>query len=96
MPSLPPILRTRATHEQARGTAIERGYDHTWHKLRNSVLADEPCCRMCVEQGRVTIATMVDHIQPVRVAPWLRLVRSNLQPLCDACHRVKTRAEGGC
>lgn len=94
MPSLPPVLRTRPLHDVARGSAVQRGYDHTWHKMRDSVLRSEPCCRMCRAQGITTIATMVDHIKPLRVAPWLRLISVNLQPLCVACHRLKTMGEG--
>lgn len=36
--------------------------------------------------GRVTAATVVDHIVPVREAPDRRLDPDNLQPLCKHCH----------
>jgi len=50
------------------------------------VLADEPLCRLCDQQGRVTAATVVDHIIRIKVRPDLRLDMSNLQPLCKSCH----------
>ncbi|WP_399262197.1 HNH endonuclease [Terriglobus aquaticus] len=36
--------------------------------------------------GRLKRATDVHHIVPIRVAPWLRLVLSNLVSLCKECH----------
>ncbi|WP_442857134.1 MULTISPECIES: HNH endonuclease [Carnobacterium] len=36
-------------------------------------------------------ATLADHIIPVRVDWSLRLVRTNLQPLCGECHAIKTK-----
>jgi 5-methylcytosine-specific restriction protein A len=54
------------------------------------VLADEPLCRFCAEQGRVTAARDVDHIVPIVQRPDLRLDRSNLRPLCQPCHASLT------
>ena len=78
----------------ARGLQTDKWY-HTarWQKLRASVLAVEPLCRMCTAAGRVTLAVLVDHIQPVKLEGefW---DRGNLQPLCNHCHEVKSQAEG--
>lgn len=73
-------------HERRRPNASRRGYGRDWRKVRALVLADEPLCRMCKEQDRVTAATVVDHIVRVRVRPDLRLDMENLQPLCKPCH----------
>jgi 5-methylcytosine-specific restriction protein A len=64
-----------------------------WQKLRASILAAEPLCRMCVAEDRVTMAELVDHIKPVKFEGefW---DRGNLQPLCTKCHEVKSYAEG--
>ncbi len=60
--------------------------DHTWRRLRRSVLADEPWCRYCLDVGLYKPAEEVDHIVPVKRAPELWLERDNLRPLCKRCH----------
>lgn len=77
-------------YDRMRGSASSRGYDWTWHKLRNAVLQGSPLCVRCEKQGRTRAAEEVDHIQPISTHPELRLVRENLQPLCLPCHRLKT------
>ncbi len=44
---------------------------------------------ICVSCGNQ--ATMVDHIVPTKIDWARRLDKSNLQPLCDACHNQKTK-----
>lgn len=55
-----------------------------WRKLRESILAREPLCRYCGAP-----ATDVDHASgdPSDNSA------ANLQPLCHACHSVKTGRE---
>lgn len=51
----------------------------------------EPLCRQCATEGRVSVATIRDHI-----VPWAEGgtdVRSNLQPLCRECSDKKTHEE---
>jgi 5-methylcytosine-specific restriction protein A len=79
--------------ETRRGSATARGYDRTWQRLSRAVRADEPLCRLCAREGRTTPATLVDHIVPLRERPDLRLVRSNLQPLCASCHSGVKQAQ---
>ena len=57
-----------------------------WAKLRAAVLADEPLCRDCREQGIVTPATDVDHIDN----DGNNNSRDNLAALCHSCHSKKT------
>jgi 5-methylcytosine-specific restriction protein A len=71
---------------EERENAGRRGYDGRWRRLRRLVLAEEPLCRHCREQGRITPAVHVHHVKPIRTSPTLRLVRSNLVPLCAPCH----------
>jgi 5-methylcytosine-specific restriction protein A len=54
---------------------------------------EEPLCRHCLREGRVTAATLVDHIVPLSLSPELRLDRGNLQALCSRCHSFKTQAD---
>lgn len=57
-----------------------------WRNLRASVLSEEPLCRTCDQQGRVTVATVVDHIKEHKGDVTLFYDRDNLQPLCASCH----------
>lgn len=59
-------------------------------------LAANPLCRYCQRLGRVTAATVVDHIQPHKGDQALFWRRSNWQALCQPCHdRIKALEEAG-
>lgn len=75
-----------------RGTRKQRGYGWAWEKLRASILMAEPLCRACRQDKRSTVATTVDHIVPKHKGG--TDADSNLQPLCDPCHKAKTALEG--
>ena len=64
-----------------------------WRNLRASVLSEEPLCRMCDQQGRVTAATIVDHIKEHKGNRELFFDRENLQPLCATCHSGRKRMQ---
>jgi 5-methylcytosine-specific restriction protein A len=65
-----------------------------WRKLRAYILDREPLCRMCAKDGKITPATLVDHIKPVGSPDddWF-YDEDNLQPLCYQCHQVKTKSD---
>ncbi|WP_367278260.1 HNH endonuclease [uncultured Alsobacter sp.] len=77
----------------ARGSRHERGYDARWTRLRDRFLRENPLCAECLRCNRDQVADVVDHIQPVRDFPDKRLLKSNLQALCVACHAGKTAME---
>lgn len=59
------------------------------------VLARDPLCVHCEEAGRVTPATVADHITPLDpldpyAGDWSM---ENGQGLCHACHNRKTSTE---
>ena len=58
---------------------------------RAALFAREPLCRRCRELGRVSAATIRDHIVPL--AEGGRDEDSNVQPLCQGCSDLKTREE---
>ena len=109
--SLPPRLTAPAPRLTAGGegmtsgfartdgrSAAARGYDGDWRRLRLRILADEPLCRFCAAEGRVTAATEVDHIDPFRgLDDPRRLDPANCRPLCQPHHRARTarQATGG-
>ncbi|MNR97624.1 hypothetical protein D3C72_288080 [compost metagenome] len=68
-----------------------------WRSRRMHQLADEPLCRTCKAAGRITNATIADHIIPHRGDERL-FFEGELQSLCDQepwrCHsKIKQRAE---
>lgn len=77
-----------------RAGARKRGYDSRWEKARAGFLKRSPLCIMCEKGGRLTPATVVDHIVPHKGDQKLFWDRSNWQPLCVECHnRDKQREE---
>lgn len=71
-----------------------------WSTLRRQVLSEHPTCARCDEEGRLRLAVEVHHVVPVEsgltITEKSRLMfnRSNLTPLCHACH-VITHTEMG-
>lgn len=85
--------RQNRTHRwRPTGTRVERGYGPAHDRIRRAMLRDEPHCRACATEGRVTKATHADHIIPKCLGGSDE--RSNYQPLCVAHSRSKTGREG--
>lgn len=84
-------------YDQRRGSARERGYNSRWEKARKTYLMRNPLCIMCKREGRVTAATVVDHIIPHKGDTALFWdTENNWQPLCAPHHdRDKQREERG-
>ena len=49
-----------------------------------------PLCAECERQGRVTAATVVDHIVPHKGDKAMFWGSGNWQGLCAPCHNAKT------
>ena len=49
-----------------RGTAAQRGYGDKWRRYRIGYLHSPPLRRSCERAGRLTSATIVDHIKDHR------------------------------
>ena len=75
-------------------TAAQRGYGRDHRRLRKILLAQEPTCRLCREKGRVSVATIADHIVPIAQGGAVHDI-NNLQPVCSDCHLDKTNADNG-
>jgi 5-methylcytosine-specific restriction enzyme A len=60
-----------------------------WMELRKKVLRNEPLCRTCKQQGRLTIATEVDHMDGNASSMESNRL-DNLMPLCKPHHSAKT------
>lgn len=74
----------------ARENASARGYDSRWKQARKAYLRQHPLCAECRRAGKLTPATVVDHIIPHRGEAQLFWDKSNWQPLCKDCHDHKT------
>ena len=94
MPSRPPALKAKPRRKAwatTRKSRQARGYGREHELMRKIVLNEEPLCRMCLEQGRATPATIADHIIPLSEGGTSD--RSNYQGLDAECHRIKTATE---
>jgi 5-methylcytosine-specific restriction protein A len=86
--------QVKAELDRARPSAARRGYDFRWRRARRSYLARHPLCVVCLVQGRVVPATIVDHAVPHRGDPKLFWDEANWAALCKPCHDAKTAREG--
>ncbi len=70
-------------------------YDAWWRRERKAFLVEHPLCAMCLREGRIEAAEMVDHIIPHRGDPVLFRDKKNWQSLSNRCHRIKSASEDG-
>lgn len=94
MPSRPPSLKQKPRAKawaSTRKSRHERGYGREHDIMREIVLREEPLCRMCLAQGRVSASTIADHIIPLSEGGTGE--RNNYQGLDADCHRKKTAEE---
>jgi 5-methylcytosine-specific restriction endonuclease McrA len=54
----------------------------------------EPLCRQCGKEGRITAASVADHVRPCG-NDWTAFRLGELQSLCRDCHDRKSKAERG-
>lgn len=80
---------------KSRQSSTERGYGARWQKARVTFLRHNPLCTECKKIGRLTVATVVDHIEPHKGDQAMFWSVDNWQPLCKACHDRKTAREDG-
>ena len=74
-----------------------RLYDsRRWRKAREQYLKGNPLCVDCLAFGKVTPASVVDHVIPHRGDERLFWDRANWAALCAPCHSAhKQREEKG-
>jgi 5-methylcytosine-specific restriction enzyme A len=89
------LKQSQKQYDQERGTPNERGYTYRWQKASKVFLSTHPLCAECEKEGRVTAATLVDHIIPHKGNYQLFWDESNWQPLCASHHSIKTATEDG-
>jgi len=70
-----------------------RGYGYKWQQARERFLREHPLCCYCQRTGRVTAASIVDHVIPHKGDDAKFWDESNWQPLCKPCHDSTKKAE---
>lgn len=83
----------RKEQDSRRGSSTERGYNYRWQKARQTFLGRNPLCSICQTAGRITPASIVDHIVPHRGDQSLFWDTANWQSLCKPCHDSIKQAE---
>ncbi|RQZ58133.1 HNH endonuclease [Burkholderia cepacia] len=78
--------------DAVRGNRHARGYGTAWDKIRQRILRrDIGLCQPCLQTGRVTPASAVDHV--ISKARGGTDRDENLQAICRDCHATKTARE---
>lgn len=85
------VRRDRLPYRKLYGTA-------RWQRTAQRQLSDEPLCATCLAAGRITPATVCDHIDPESKLTAEGFFAGPFQSLCDQapwrCHsRVKQTEE---
>lgn len=89
-----PYKGEKSDSNQGRANANRDLYgSNQWRKLSERVRAEEPLCRECLKEDRLTPSKVADHIVPVNNGGQ-RYDRENLQALCIECHNRKSGKEG--
>lgn len=94
MPKAPPkVSAPRQPRKPWTGNNASKRVIKGWtlQKERERLFAADPLCQECKRKGRVTIATIRDHVRPL--AQGGRDERENTQGLCKPCHDTKSRQE---
>lgn len=78
MPSKPPKIRQHARE--------------AWKAHSTALRDQEPLCRRCLAAGKLNTAVCIDHKVPISQGGSMH-DPDNLQPLCAACHKLKSAFE---
>ena len=84
-----PYKRSKGNSDQRSAGALEwRKLHHSrlWRRLRRMHLYKDPLCLMCSEEGRISAASVVDHIIPHKGDEALFYDQNNWQSLCSHHH----------
>lgn len=78
--------RTDASWRGSKQSSSERGYGWKWQQARKIFLQANPLCVICEQEGRVVVATVVDHKIPHRGDQKLFWRQSNWRAICKPHH----------
>ena len=88
----PRVTNAPTSRIKTNTTANARTRGSVWMKIRDAIMRrDLGICQSCVRAGKLSTATQVDHITPLIAGG--TDAYSNLEAICDDCHKDKTVAE---
>jgi hypothetical protein len=68
------------------GPTLARWYGLAiWKSIRTHQLAEHPLCARCLDDGRVVLATVVNHVDPHR-GDWDKFISGPFESCCKPCH----------
>jgi 5-methylcytosine-specific restriction protein A len=81
-----------SVHDKSATQKLDHLYDSArWKRVRKHQLQSYPLCKFCMEHGRVTVATICNHVEPHR-GDINKFWCGALQSLCLECH-VRTKRD---
>jgi len=80
---MPAPRRNPSAGDPRRWYELER-----WRKRRRAQLRCQPLCVSCLKRGRVSVATIADHVDE-HCGNWVAFLTAPLQSLCRECHELK-------
>lgn len=87
MPDRPETFGRKRPACRSGGSLAKRDTSAAYKRQRLAILSAEPLCRYCFNQGRITAATILDHIIALSLDGNNEAV--NLAPACEACNSAK-------
>lgn len=93
MQTLKPRVQTLSASTARSQTQSVRIRGNSLYAIRRKHFQSHPLCVTCEAEGRVRLATELDHIVPLWEGG--HEAESNRQGLCNPCHQAKTAAEAG-
>lgn len=91
MQTLKPRVQTLSTATAKSQTQAVRIRGNSLYAIRRKHFTAHPLCVTCEAEGRVRLATELDHIVPLWEGG--HEADSNRQGLCEDCHKAKTAIE---
>jgi 5-methylcytosine-specific restriction endonuclease McrA len=87
-------FRPMTDHRSPEAQAYRHLYrSSAWRKGRLIFLAQHPLCERCKAKGRITAATVVNHIKPHKGDITLFFAWSNFEATCKPCHDRDIQSE---
>jgi 5-methylcytosine-specific restriction endonuclease McrA len=85
--------KAKSLPKEARGNAMDRGYDHKWHKFSAGFKRANPLCEYCLADGKIVASEVTDHDLPHQGDKEL-FWDNTFTALCAKCHNgAKQRSE---
>lgn len=100
MPSIPyktdykhtRVFKKKSSKSYSKPEHAKLYYSRRWRNLRALFISRYPLCKECKKNNKIVEGRVVDHIQPVSEGGEFYLW-TNLQTLCNTCHRKKSATE---